>query len=67
MEKWAEMWAGKYPPYSYSLELDKIYELVERSNIDLLGALGAAYNYGFQRGRNCERRRARENQKRCGR
>ncbi len=60
MKKWAEMWAKKHPPRGYGItysELNQLFDLAQAG--DLYHALGTAYNYGFQKGRNCEARKQR--------
>lgn len=51
--EWAEEMRGKMPPGRYSLTLAEALELMGMD--DQLSRVTAAYNYGFQRGRNYEK------------
>lgn len=51
--EWAEEMKRKMPPVRYSLTLAETIELMRMD--DPLYSVTAAYNYGFQRGRNYEK------------
>lgn len=55
-------WASKFPPDQYNLTLADflpLMELIENTNKSAAFEwITALYNYGFERGRRCERRRS---------
>ncbi len=56
-EIWAEEMKNRKPPAAYRMTLAEACALAYME--DCLFSVSAAYNYGFQRGRNYERNRAR--------
>lgn len=56
-EIWAEEMRDAKPPAGYRMTLTEACALANLS--DILISVSAAYNYGFRRGRNCERNRVR--------
>ena len=53
-DKWFEKQLHDHPPGHYKITVSELSGLLVNSS-DVCFALAASYNYGFRRGRNCER------------
>lgn len=58
---WVLHWYNSHPPYVYQLNLSEMNALFYHS--DFFTSFIAAYNYGFQRGRNFEVNKRRKKNK----